>query len=211
MTTGFNWLHLVYMDTLIRTGLGLIVMVGVTLGLAASADASIGVGIQSNPVLLNGDAHPGGSYTLPSLYVVNTGTEAESVTVQVERLATGTRSDWTVPGSWIQVADQGTELAPAQSAQIPLELHTPGNARPGSYATDLVVTGSATDAGDGNVRFGAAAATGLEFRVTPAPATGVAAWRWWLVAVLAVLTVIIVIIQRTGLRIRFEMRGTHGA
>jgi hypothetical protein len=199
------------MDTLIRTGLGLIVMVGVTLGLAASADASIGVGIQSNPVLLNGDAHPGGSYPLPSLYVVNTGTEAESVTVQVERLVTGTRSDWTVPGSWIQVADQGTQLAPGQSAQIPLELHPSGNARPGSYATDLVVTGSATDAGGGDVRFGAAAATGLEFKVTPAPATGVAAWRWWLVAALAVLTVIIVIIQRTGLRIRFEMRGTHGA
>jgi hypothetical protein len=199
------------MDTVIRAGLGLIVMVGVTLGLAASADASIGVGIQSNPVLLNTDAHPGGSYTLPSLYVVNTGTEAESVTVQVERLTTGTRSDWTVPGSWIQVAGQGTQLAPSQSAQIPVELHVPGNARAGSYATDLMVTGSAANAGDGNVRFGAAAATGLEFKVTPGPAGGIAAWRWWLVAVLAVLTVIIVIIQRTGLRIRFEMRGTHGA
>jgi hypothetical protein len=199
------------MDTLIRTGLGLIVMVGVTLGLAASADASIGVGIQSNPVLLAGVAHPGGSYTLPSLYVVNTGTEAESITVQVEHLVTGTRSDWSVPGSWIQVADQGTQLAPAQSAQIPLVLHTPGNARSGSYATDLVVTGSAAGTGGGvNVKFGAAAATGLEFRVTPGPAGGVAAWRWWLVAALALLTVIILVIQRTGLRIRFEMRGTHG-
>lgn len=199
------------MHTLIRTGLGLIAALGATLGLTAPAYASIGVGIQSNPVLLDGVAHPGGTYTLPSLYVVNTGTEAESVSVQVEHLVASASHAWNVPRSWIQVADQGTQLAPAQSAQIPLQLHPSGNARSGNYSTDLVVTGSAADTyDDGNVKFGAAAATGLEFRVTPNPPQAIAAWKWWLLTALIILTTIVVVIRRTGFRIRIETRGTHG-
>jgi hypothetical protein len=202
------------MHTLIRTGLALIVGLVVALGLVVPAYASIGVGIQSNPVRLGGVAHPGGNYALPSLYVINTGTEAESVSVRVDRLSAGSGPGWSVPGSWIQITGQGTQLAPNQSVLISLELHTPGNARPGSYATDLVATGSTAGASgnvgaDGNVSFGAAAATGLEFSITPGPAPAIAAWRWWLLVALIVLTAIVVIVRRTGLRIHIELRGTH--
>jgi len=197
-----------YMHTLIRTGIGLIVGLVAALAPAVAAYASIGVGIQSNPVRLGGVAHPGGSYTLPSLYVINTGTEPESVSVRVERLETGSGPGWNVPASWIQISDQGTQLAPNQSALISLELHTPGSARPGSYATDLVATGS-TAGTPGVVNFGAAAATGLEFSVTPGPAPGIAAWRWWLFVALIVLTAVIVIVRRAGLRIHIELGGTR--
>ncbi|HXL90841.1 MAG TPA: hypothetical protein VN969_17980 [Streptosporangiaceae bacterium] len=196
------------MHTLIRTGLALTVGLPAALGLAVPAYASIGVGIQSNPVRLGGVAHPGSTYALPSLYVINTGTQAESVSVRVERLSTGSGPGLSVPGSWIQISGQGTQLAPDQSALISLELHTPGNAQPGSYATDLVATGSIAGT-SGDVNFGAAAATGLEFSVTPGPGSAVAAWRWWLFVALIVLAAIVVIVRRTGLRIHFELRGTH--
>ena len=66
---------------------GLVIAVGLVawLGLAWPASASIGVGVQANPVSLTGTAHPGASYTLPSLYIVNTGTQAESMSVRVVR------------------------------------------------------------------------------------------------------------------------------
>jgi hypothetical protein len=204
-----------------RTGLA------VTIGLAAllatagqPAYASVGVGIQANAVHLDGVAHPGGTYTLPSLYVVNTGTEAESISIQVERLSsgpgtrigtktsTGTGTGWTVSPSWIQITGLGAQLAPGGSAEIPLKLSLPAGAQAGSYSSDLVVTGS-TAVTTGDVRFGAAAATALEFSIVPNPPSGIPAWRWWVLFALLALVAITLTIRRTGLRIHMELRGPH--
>jgi hypothetical protein len=184
-------------------GAALVALAGLWLGPTASA--SIGVGIQANPVLLSGVAHPGGSYALPPLYVINTGTQAETISVQVEPGTSG-GTGLSVPQSWIHIASLPGSLAPRQSAQIPLQLVTPGNARPGSYAGDIMVTGGGAVTA-GGARFSAAAATGLQFRVTPGPGSAIPAWRWWLGGALLAAGVIALAIRRSGLRLRIERRG----
>jgi hypothetical protein len=67
----------------LSAGLGIAVGLAAWIGFAGPARASIGVGVQANPVSLSGAAHPGASYALPSLYIVNTGTQAESMSVRV--------------------------------------------------------------------------------------------------------------------------------
>lgn len=179
-----------------------------TLVLAPAANASVGVGIQVNAVRLNGSAHPGGSYSLPPVYVKNTGSVAETLTVKVEQLHPG--SGQPVPTSWVRSSWTASTPVPAgASASIPLRLAPAGDAKPGSYASDIVVTGAATTAGAG-IKFGAAAATGLEFHITPAPG-GRPAWKLWtLVALITIVVLVVVyrlVYRRLGLRIRIEREG----
>ena len=209
-------------------------VVAVLAGPAEATFASIGVGIQANPVRLAGAAKPGGSYQLPDLYVVNTGSQAESVSVSVQHFpatpagdpatpagdpaATATAASATaasataatataagssggtatrqVPASWIHATTPTARLAPRKSVLIPLRLITPPDAQPGTYASDIVVTGYAAASTGQGVRFGAAAATGLEFRVAAASSAGGAAetaagqgypaWKLWLIVALLV-------------------------
>jgi len=194
----------------LSAGLVIAIGLGAWLGLARPASASIGVGVQANPVSLNGVAHPGGSYPLPSLYVVNTGTQAESMTVRVERLSSGPGR--TIPQSWIRVDNLGGQLPPKQSARISLELVAPADAAPGDYVSDIVVTGSTAPVA--GINFGAAAATRLEFRITPGPAAGSwlspRAWTWWAIGGLALAIAAIFGWRRSGLRIRVERRTAAG-
>ena len=46
-----------------------------------------------------------------------------------------------IPGSWIRIGALSGQLPPKQSARIALELITPGDAEPGNYVSDIVVTG----------------------------------------------------------------------
>jgi len=177
------------------------------LGFSSSASASIGVGVQANPVSLGQVAHPGASYPLPSLYVVNTGTQAESMSAQVERLSPGATQ--TVPASWIHISSLKGQLRPAQSAQISLELVTPSDAKPGIYESDIVVSGSTAPVSAG-INLGAAAATKLEFRITPAPGAGswlsISAWTWWVIGGVVLLAAALLGWRRSGFRIRVDRR-----
>jgi hypothetical protein len=174
---------------------------------APAANASVGVGIQANPVRLSGTAHPGGSYQLPPVYVQNTGSQAETLSVRVERLQASPAGTNAVPQSWIHSSwTQDSSIQAGQSANIPLQLIPPGNAKPGSYSSDIVVTGSTTPAG-GDLRFGAAAATALEFQITPAPASGLPAWKLWTIVALIVIGAATLAYRRLGLRIRIERQG----
>jgi hypothetical protein len=196
-------LHFVYMHAFAR-----LVLAVVLLGLwAPAANASVGVGIQVNPVQLNGSAHPGGSYALPPVYVVNTGSEPESLSMQVERLQAAAKGTSAVPRSWIQSSwTPDSSIAAGQSANIPLELVAPANAKPGTYSSDIVVTGSPLVTG-GGIRFGAAAATGLEFRITPSPASGLPGWKLWTLIALITIGAATLIYRRLGLRVRIERQG----
>jgi hypothetical protein len=181
----------------------------VLLAWPAASYASIGVGIQAGPVRLAGAAHPGGQYALPPVFVVNTGTQPESVVVAIERISPGTGR--TVPSAWIS-ASGPVRLAYNQSARIPLSLSVPARAAPGRYFSDVVVRGTAPlSAGGANL--GVAAATDLEFTVVPSPvATGSVSVPGWLVPYVAAVIVIAaaaVVIRRTGVRIRIE-RGPVG-
>lgn len=177
------------------------------LAIPASAYASVGVGIQAGPVLLSGAAHPGGSYALPPVYVVNTGTEQESVAIRIERVSPG--QGRTVPPAWIHATGSAVTLSQNQSARIPLELVVPATARPGSYFSDVIAKGSA-DIAAGGANLGVAAATKLEFRVVPGVVSG--SWLglpgWLLPAVigLLLLAVAIAMFRRAGWRVRIERR-----
>lgn len=198
----------VALAALVGVGLAGVGLAGV--GVAApAAEASIGVGVQANPVKLAGVAHPGGSYNLPSLFVVNTGTQPESVSVQVKRLAGDTGQPF--PASWIQVGAIAGTLQPRQQALVALRLVPPAGAKPGGYRDDLVVTGTA-GVTSGGVRFGAGATTPLEFSITPGPAPGgwlgLPIWKWWLILVLVVVAAVTIVVRRTGLRVRIETGST---
>lgn len=188
--------------------------VGAALLLAAPAAsyASVGVGIQAGPVRLAGPAHAGGRYTLPPVFVVNTGTEPESVTIQVERVSAG--SGRTVPPGWIAVSSGPVRLAHGQSAQIPLTLSVPSGATPGRYFSDVVAHGSA-GLSDGGASFGVAAATDLDFTVAPGPAA--AGWfsaPGWVLPYVAAVTALgaaAVLLRRSGIRVRIERETARAA
>ncbi len=177
----------------------------VLLAWPAASYASVGVGVQAGPVRLSGAAHPGGRYALPSVYVVNTGTQPESVAIAIQRISAGIGR--TVPPGWIAVSSAPVRLAHAQSARIPLSLTVPANAAPGRYFSDVVVKGLAPlSAGGANL--GVAAATDLEFTVQRgAVATGgVSVPGWLLPYVVAVIVAgaAAVVLRRTGIRIRID-------
>lgn len=173
-----------------------------------TSDASVGVGVQVSPVRLGSMAHRGERYAL-SVDVVNTGTEAEAVSMRVERLSRG--SGRAVPPSWIQFAGAAVQIAPGKAARVSLELVVPGRARPGGYLSDIVASGSAAgQAGPGNL--GVAAATKLEFSVSSAPAQGGSSfpvWMWWALTGLLLLTVAAFGVRRSGLRVRVERGSSH--
>lgn len=174
-----------------------------------AAYASVGVGVQAGPVQLAGAAHPGGTYSLPPVYVVNTGTEPESVAIRIERISRGTGH--TVPRAWIQVSGLPALLQHGQSARIPLSLVVPASARPGQYFSDVVVTGSAALTA-GSAHLGVAAATDLEFRVIPGVVSSgwftMPSWVLLAVAVVVALALAAVLMTRSGISIRVERAAT---
>jgi hypothetical protein len=173
-----------------------------------TSDASVGVGVQASPVRLGSMAHRGQRYAL-SLDVVNTGTDAEAVGMRVERISRGPGR--AVPPSWIQFAGPALQIAPGKAARVSLELVVPGQARPGKYLSDIVVSGSAAGQA-GTEHLGVAAATKLEFGVSSAPAQGGSSfpvWMWWAITGLLLLAVTVFGVRRSGLRIRVE-RGSSG-
>lgn len=177
-----------------------------------ASDASVGVGVQAGPVRLAGVAHPGGSYALPPVYVVNTGTQAESISLRVERLSRG--QGRAVPSSWVHATGPAVRLAAHDGARIPLQLDVPGGARLGRYLSDVVVAGSAAIS-VGRANLGVGAATKLEFSVRPGPAGGpwpaLPVGAWWTLGGLLLLAAAAFGIRRSGLRIRLERRPPPGA
>lgn len=175
----------------------------VLVGFPLPSQASIGIGVQDGPVRLGRVAHPGNSYTLPSVAVINTGTQTEAVTVRVERLSHGPGR--AVPPSWVHMTGPSVRLSPHHETWIPLGLALPGDAKPGAYLSDIVVV-AATSVVAGRANLGVAAATKLEFRVGPGPGPGPAipAWTWWAAGGLVLLAAVAYRVRRSGLRIRVE-------
>jgi hypothetical protein len=187
--------------------LAMLIASAVLLRSPLASEASVGVGVQAGSRPPREHRAPGGSYALPPVYVVNTGTQGESVRVRVERLSRGPGR--LVPSFWIHVAGPGVWLAPHHAARIPLELVVPDGARSGGYLSDIVVTGSAAISA-GTANLGVAAATKLEFSVRPGPAQSpwlsLPAWAVWALAGLILLALAVWGIRRSGLRIRVERK-----
>jgi len=181
------------------------VLAGALVAVPQAAHASIGVGIQAGAVRLSGVAHPGESVALPSVSVVNAGTQPESIRIVVQR--SPRESGRPVPPSWVRPGTPSVQLAPRHSTRIPLELVVPAGAKPGEYLSDIVAVAS----GQLSVRganLGAGAATLLEFRVAPNPAAGfwssVFTQTLWALLILILLAAVVFAVRRSGLRVRVE-------
>jgi len=173
------------------------------LGAAGPAAASVGVGIQAAPVRLAGLAHPGQSATV-QVFVVNSGSQPESVRIAVQRLSHGQGRP--VPASWVKTGAPIARLAPHHAVRVTLELAVPGDAKPGAYLSDVVATGYAP-ASAGRANLGAAAATLLEFRVAdPAAAFWPSVFRqsFWALLIVILLAAVALAIYKSGLRLRVE-------
>jgi len=174
------------------------------LAVPATAQASVGVGIQAGPVRLAGVAHAGGSYALPAVLVVNTGTSPESVALSVERLSPG--AGRSVPPSWVHASSTVT-LSASQSARMPLQLVVPLGAKPGRYVSDVLVRAGAPNAAGGAV-FDAGAATQLAFTIAPGPASTpwftIPTWVFPGIGVVLLIAAGLGLMRRYGLRIRIE-------
>jgi hypothetical protein len=174
------------------------------LAVPATAQASVGVGIQAGPVRLDGAAHPGGSYALPGVLVVNTGNSPESVSLSIDRVSTG--SGRTVPQSWVH-ANGAVTLGANQSARMPLQLVVPQTARPGAYFSDVLVKASAPNSA-GGATFDAGAATQLAFTVAPGPVStpwfSVPVWVLPGIGVVLLIAAAAGLMRRYGVRVRVE-------
>jgi hypothetical protein len=188
-----------------------VILLGLLILPASAAEASIGIGIQASPVRLSSDAHPGGTYQLPAVYVVNTGSDEESVTLKIERISPG--AGRTVPPSWIHVSGGAVRLGHNQSARIGLELSVPANARPGRYFSDVVAHGSGNITA-GNANLGVAAATALDFTIAPGaaphPWLTFPSWVWPALGGLVVIAAAVWKFLSSGLRIRIERSHAPG-
>lgn len=175
------------------------------LAFPAAAAASIGVGIQVGPVRLAGIAHAGQTYDLPPVYVVNTGTEPETVSLEVKRLSKGTGRD--VPTSWFKPGQSDVHLDAKESATIPVQLVVPADAKPGRYFSDVVAHGSASIEA-GQATLGVAAATKLQFTVGKAVPAGfwssLAAPLAWAGGVIVLAGGAFLLARRSGLRLRLD-------
>jgi uncharacterized protein YaiE (UPF0345 family) len=146
------------------------------------------------------------------VYVVNTGTEPETVRLDVQRLSKGTGRD--VPKAWFRPGQTDVHLDAKQSATIPVQLVVPAEARPGRYFSDVVAHGSASIEA-GQATLGVAAATKLQFTVGKAVPAGF--WSRlpsplaWAGGVIVLAGGAFLLARRSGFRLRVERTpGGHG-
>jgi hypothetical protein len=181
------------------------VLAGALVAVPQAAQASVGVGIQAGAVRLSGVAHPGQSVALPSVSVVNAGTQRESIRVTVQRDPRG--GGRPVPPSWVRPGVPSVQLAPRHATRISLELVVPAGAKPGTYVSNIVATASG-DLSAGGANLAAAAATLLVFRVAPDPAPGfwwsVFTQTLWALLIVILLAAVVFAVRKFGLRMRVE-------
>jgi len=189
----------------LRATLAVPAALGLLIAFPWLARASIGVGVQGAPVRLHTVARPGSSYALPPVYVVNTGTQDETISMRVQRLSHGPGR--TVPSSWIQFTGNGMQLPARKSARVPLELVVPAGAAPGKYLSDVVVVGSAA-VSVGKTNLGVAAATKLEFSVGRASDSGlgIPPWTLWAIGGLLLAALAVLAFRVSGLQVRVARR-----
>lgn len=131
---------------------------------APAAEAKIGTGVGAAPIALSAPARAGSSYSLPSLWVVNTGDEPAVYRVAVGPSSSGKKMAG-VPRGWVKIGRDGFNLTPGEGTWVPLSLQVPADAAAGRYEANLVA--GTLRQNSGGAGLGAAAATRLQFTVTP--------------------------------------------
>ena len=169
------------------------------LALPALAAASLGAGVGAAPIGLGQSARAGRAYTLPGLYVVNTGTLRSLYHVRVQRLSPGSAT--TLPAGWVSIERNDFPLAAHQSTIVPLKITIPAKATAGNYLSDVVASTTSSPHARGT-SLGAAAATKLQVSIAGDGSTF--PWKTivWIGGALLVVAGATWTIRRSGLWVR---------
>src|SRR3989338_11273484 len=137
-----------------------------------TALAKIGVGVGLGKVQIDEELSPGGIYKLPTLPVLNTGDEAGEYKVEVTYLSD--QPELRPDASLFSFTPQSFPLDAGGSQLVDVSLSLPVDTRPGNYFAFLEAHPVAKAEG---VTIGVAAATKLNFTVTPSGVLGAAIER----------------------------------
>jgi hypothetical protein len=130
---------------------------------AGETQASVGVGISPGIIRVDRQLLPGQHYNLPSVQVMNTGTEASDYEMEIARMAE--QQELEPPAEFIVMSPTHFHLEPGASQTVSLSLSIPVKAKPGDY---LGYIEAHPVAEVGGVSVGVAAATKLYFTIKPA-------------------------------------------
>ena len=123
-----------------------------------------GVGVNVGKIQLDETIAPGGSYTLPSIGVINTGHDPADYSL---RITYRTRQEELEhPEDWFSFNPIRFRLEANQSQNVQIKLELPVTAEPGDYFA-FIEAYPVTSGGGGGVAIGIAAATKLNFTVKP--------------------------------------------
>ena len=180
-----------------------------------TASAQVGVGVNVGKIQVDETVSPGGTYTLPSIGVVNTGHDPSEyslrITYQFEQEALEP------PEDWFSFKPDSFRLEPNQTQSVEIRLKLPLTARPGDYFAFIEAYPISTGGG-GGVTIGIAAATKLNFTVKPSNVFSAAflwsfhrfrdssPWSWIVVGILGGLSLGFVVYKFVPLRIQFGRR-----
>ena len=146
-----------------RLSAGILLACAAVLILTTSiAGADTGVGVTLGRIDLNSKLSPGGSYTLPKIGVLNTGSDAGDYVVDVTYLAE--QNEKRPPANWFSFEPRQFHLDQGSSKNVEVHLTLPTHAEPGTYFA--FIEAHPQDSGDG-VSVSVAAATKLSFSVKP--------------------------------------------
>lgn len=131
------------------------------------ASAGIGVGVGMGKIVLDEPLQPGGVYTLPSLPVINTGTEYSQYTVIPEYRESA--KELRPEKNWFAFDPSSFGMEPGTSQSINVVLSIPSEAKPGDYFVFLQAQPIKDEAliDNSNTAINVAAATKLYFTIAP--------------------------------------------
>jgi hypothetical protein len=135
----------------------------IALLLIEPCSATIGVGVGTGKIAVNEPLMPGGTYTISSMSVHNTGDVASDYSVNV--MYVYEQKELRPPKEWVVFEPATFHLEPNEGRIVEIRLNIPLDAEPGAYFCFLEATPK-TD--EGGFSIGAAAATKLYFSVKPA-------------------------------------------
>jgi hypothetical protein len=120
------------------------------------------VGVNLGRIEIADRLSPGGSYTLPSLGVLNTGDEAGEY--QVSIISSASQAEMRPLDTWFDLQPRRFQLDAGQSQLVHIHLTLPTGAKPGDYFAFIEARPVSERAG---VNIGVSAATKLSFTVKP--------------------------------------------
>ena len=175
-------------------------LVGFT-GAARAQDGGIGVAMDPGQLAVSDPIEAGGSVTLPPVSVRNPGQVATTYELGGDGLTTDEATS--AEPEWFSVDPTSVEVAPGASSDVVATITVPDDTPAGRYVG--LVTAQAVPDGTGT-QVGAAVGVRVYFEVVDAPASDGVPIVLLLGGGIVVLAGAVVLIRRSGFRLRVERR-----